>query len=116
MAMVRSPRCVIGASAVEASPPWWRGRLEGAEMGHVDVRGDWDAVSPTSVAGTPGRGAPSPLNPLEGEGADMSDVYAPTEAASDGDAEMSELLGPTELPCDSPTSVVDVWVDGYNPT
>ena len=116
VAMVRSPRCVIGASVVEASPPWWRERLEGAAMGHVDVRGDGAVASPTSVAGTSGRRASSPLNPVEGEAADMSDVYVPTEAPSGGDAEMSELLRPTELPCDSPSSVADVWLAGYSPT
>ena len=57
VAMVGSPRRVIGASVVEASPPWWRERLEGAAMGHVDVRGDGAVVSSASVAGTSGRGA-----------------------------------------------------------
>ena len=46
----------------------------------------------------------------------MSGVYAPTGVPSGDDAEMSLLLGPTELPCDSPTSVVDAWVDEYSPT
>ena len=74
-------------------------------MEHVDVRGNGDDVSPTSVAGTCGREASSPLNPVEGEGADMSGVYVPTEVPFGDDAEMSVFPGPTELPCDSPTDV-----------